>query len=86
MAHRYQPVCHCAAYRFPHRAGGGACEACDGQQLCEACRLPAEGYDCDFGVGLTEFWGRVSRHTDVQHVSECCEAPLIENRPEPARA
>ena len=25
---RLTPICHCSAYRFPHRPGGGSCYSC----------------------------------------------------------
>lgn len=88
----YQPVCHCGAYRFPHRVGGGKCECrierCYrgwGQpklkvsDICESCGQAASGVEMDFGIGHYEFWGSVGFHTDVQVVSECCEASIIEN-------
>lgn len=45
-------------------------------EICEFCEKPCYGKWVDFGVGVTEFWGSVSNHEDVQYVSNCCEAPL----------
>lgn len=87
-----RPICDCSSYRFPHRAGGGACTCEYGvsrlphsspsiklQQLCAACGQPAKGRDVDFGIGAYEFWGCKGVDTDVQHVSECCEAGFVDN-------
>ena len=76
---RPSAVCHCAAYSFPHRAGGGQC-TCDGaEDLCSSCHLPAEGKFKDFGIGAYEYWGAPGVDTDVQYVSVCCEASFVKN-------
>ena len=82
-APRYRPNCHCAAYRFPHRASGGACPANVElpQDLCSSCGFPANSIKVDFGIGAHEYWGSRGRHRDVRTVSECCEADLLDNRP-----
>lgn len=79
------PACHCAAYKFPHRARGGQCTVSPAQagqkleELCECCLLPADGRDEDFGIGGYEFWGDRGTHHDWQFVSNCCEAGFVEN-------
>jgi hypothetical protein len=35
MTKRWQPVCSCSAYRFPHREGGGYCEYEDGVDMAD---------------------------------------------------
>jgi hypothetical protein len=80
MRRRYQTVCHCSSYGFPHRMSGGACQATSDQELCQACGQPDSGKSMDFGVGWHEYWGHVSFHSDVQWVSTCCEAELRDNR------
>lgn len=35
-------VCYCATYGFPHRMGGGKCEAYHGGVYCDACGMPCE--------------------------------------------
>ena len=78
---RPSAVCRCAAYSFPHRAGGGQC-ACDGtEDLCGSCHLPAEGEFRDFGIGAYEYWGALVVDTNVQYVSVCCEAGFVKNQP-----
>ena len=47
--------------------------------VCSACGQAASGVEIDFGIGYHEFWGSVGFHTDVQVVSECCEAGIVEN-------
>ena len=73
--------CYCAAYRFPHRASGGACpaNARQPQRLCAACGMPANPTKVDFGIGRYEFWGQCGIHRDVRTVSDCCEDDLIDN-------
>ena len=81
---RLQSQCHCAAYRFPHRAGGGQCEAnprSPEDLLCEECGGPTESITADFGIGAYEYWGYCGVHRDVRTVSACCDGGLIENRP-----
>lgn len=79
------PACHCAAYQFPHRPGGGDCEvspvSAKGalEALCGACKLPNDGGMTDFGIGGYEFWGERGTHHDWQFVSLCCEAGFVEN-------
>ena len=74
-------LCHCAAYRFPHRAGGGQCPADshDPQDLCAACLMPTEAITADFGIGAYEYWGCKGVHRDIRTVSACCEDSLIDN-------
>lgn len=48
-------------------------------RLCEDCGQPAEEITVDFGVGAYEYWGYRGVHRDVQRVSACCEASLVEN-------
>lgn len=76
---RLQPVCRCAAYKFPHRAGSGVCRADEAGPFCECCGQPAKAVYVDFGYGVTEYWGSISTHRDVQVVSDCCEARLFQD-------
>lgn len=73
--------CFCAAYRFPHRAGGGQCPAnpFKPQDICTRCGMAANEVTRDFGIGAYEFWGSREVHRDVRTVSECCEDDLREN-------
>lgn len=77
LKHHY--TCHCSSYRFPHRMGGGKCNAWHGDELCSACGQPASAITVDFGIGAYEFWGSKGFHRDVQVVSDCCEAALMQN-------
>lgn len=80
---RIQAQCHCGAYRFPHRAGGGKCSANARSPeglLCSECGSPAEAITVDFGIGAYEYWGCHGVHRDERSVSPCCDAGLIENR------
>jgi hypothetical protein len=64
MPSPYRPVCHCLAYTFPHRAGGGACHAQHNQRyhtvawLCACCGEPIEG---------------------DRTLSECCNSTVLDN-------
>lgn len=78
--HRHTEVCYCGAYKFPHRAGGGKCQG-PGELLCSACGEVAEGTSVDFGIGAYEYWGSKGVDRNVQWVSRCCEATLLENTP-----
>lgn len=78
--HRRTKVCYCSAYKFPHRAGGGKCQG-PGELLCSACGEVAEGTSVDFGIGAYEYWGAGGVDRNVQWVSHCCEATLLENTP-----
>lgn len=49
------------------------------EELCSACGQPADAREVDFGIGAYEFWGACGVHKDWQTVSECCEAPMMEN-------
>lgn len=42
------------------------CTECGNLTLCVA---------TDLGIGLTEAWGYVQRHTEIYPLSQCCEAP-----------
>ena len=76
--HRHTEVCYCSAYKFPHRAGSGKCQG-PGELLCSACGEVAEGAFVDFGIGAYEYWGQRGVDRNVQWVSRCCEATLLEN-------
>ena len=78
--HKHTEVCCCSAYKFPHRAGGGKCHG-PGKLLCSACGEVAEGTSVDFGIGAYEYWGSKGVDRNVQWVSRCCEAALLENTP-----
>jgi len=69
-------TCHCGAYPFPHRQGGGRCEA--PSYICSICRSPCEGVELDFGIGPYECHGYVGVHRDVHFVSECCEGDVLD--------
>lgn len=96
-SYKRKAVCDCSSYRFPHRAGGGKCEA-HGQlsyrrwlptgyedlrvilpELCESCGQPSEATEVDFGIGAYEYWGCPGVDVNIQMVSVCCEAPMIDN-------
>jgi hypothetical protein len=47
--------------------------------LCSACGQPAEKLGADFGIGGYEFWGVPGVDVHWRTVSDCCEAPLMEN-------
>lgn len=72
-------TCACKAYTFPHREASGKCYAKQPGPYCGECGQPAEAKRMDFGYGVTEAWGVVSNHSDVQTVSTCCEAPVFED-------
>lgn len=97
-SYRRKAVCDCSSYRFPHRAGGGKCEASVGlsyrrqlsngtyenlkvtlPELCESCGQPSETTEVDFGIGSYEFWGSPGVDVNIQTVSCCCEAGMIDN-------
>ena len=70
--------CNCTAYPFPHRPGGGKCQASkDAHLMCEDCRGSCEGTYVDFGIGSYEFWGAKEVDRQVHWVSECCEATVF---------
>ena len=48
-------------------------------ELCEGCGQPAETREMDFGIGAYEFWGACGVDTNIQTVSECCEAGMVPN-------
>ena len=70
--------CNCPAYPFPHRPGGGKCQAPkEGQLVCEDCHGACEGTYVDFGIGTYEFWGAKGVDRQVAWASECCEATVL---------
>ena len=60
--------CHCAAYPFPHRAGGGKCQH-ESSYLCSACQQPCDTCWLDFRP----------EHKDPLFSSTCCEADVLTN-------
>lgn len=81
----YNEVCYCSAYKFPHRAGSGKCQG-PGELLCKACGEVATGHFADFGIGAYEYWGAWGVDKDVQWVSTCCDATLLDNSPSRSEA
>lgn len=71
-------VCYCAAYSFMHRGGGGKCPGHQ-ESLCEACGLPCDGKDVDFGIGRYECWGSIGTDVRIEHVSACCWSNITDN-------
>lgn len=67
---RKQVTCHCSAYDFPHRFGGGACngqsivETKFGGEYCASC--PAFNNGCDVLRG-------VESPKECEYVIEFCE-------------
>ena len=47
---------------------------------CSSCGEEAEGKHVDFGIGRGEFWGAPFNDVQVQFVSACCEADLMDGR------
>lgn len=45
MSKKTKSICHCAAYTFPHRKGGGLCQADEEPFFCENCREATEAYE-----------------------------------------
>lgn len=46
---------------------------------CGNCGKVCEMVQRDMGIGPYEFWGRKGFDSDLQWVSECCEATVYEN-------
>ena len=77
---RHTEVCYCGAYKFPHRAGSGKCQG-PGETFCQACGNIDSGHSVDSGIGAYEYWGAKGVDRNVQWVSTCCDATLLENTP-----
>ena len=45
--------------------------------ICSECRKFCDSVQRDFGYGMTEYWGAVSSHENLQWVSKCCDGDLI---------
>ena len=45
--------------------------------ICSECKKSCAEVQRDFGYGLTEYWGAVAAHENLQWVSECCDGDLI---------
>lgn len=69
--------CRCRAYKFPHRETSGKCFANESGPFCGECGKPAEAYECDSGVGWTEYWGCKSFDSRIEVLSKCCDAALF---------
>ena len=46
------------------------------QQFCPDCKESCEPIVVDNGIGPYEFWGARGFHSQIEVVSNCCEAPL----------
>lgn len=73
--------CHCRAYSFPHRPGGGHCSYAGQHYLCARCGKPCDVLLVDVGIGPYEYWGSRGIDKQIIEVSGCCEATLLENKP-----
>lgn len=72
-----QITCDCAAYKFPHRLGGGACQREDESgAYCRDCGSQDIGAE-DFGIGAYEFWGRKGVHREVGPICLNCDSADI---------
>lgn len=49
------------------------------EDICSCCGQPADTREVDFGIGSYEYWGSTGFDSNVQTVSSCCEAPMMEN-------
>ena len=49
---------------------------------CKGCGDPCNVISVDFGIGPYEYWGATGCHTDIQLVSNCCEADFDGEAPE----
>lgn len=47
--------------------------------VCTECGKACDTKMVDFGVGVTEYWGQRSNDVNVQQVSNCCEADVVED-------
>lgn len=50
--------------------------------FCSACHEECTAISVDMGIGAYEFWGSREVHVDIQAVSPCCEAEMLEYLPE----
>jgi len=48
------------------------------QPTCSNCGSKCDFQVVDFGVGRGEFWGQPYNDIELEWVSSCCEAPVIE--------
>ena len=55
-----------------------------GNYICSECGEENEGQLLDFGIGSYEYFGSRGFHSDVQFVSTCCEADLLDDTGKPA--
>lgn len=55
---RYVAPCRCAAYRFPHRAGSGACT--------DPGPEPRDCFSCDYGYDLRDPYGTGDRWYSIR--------------------
>lgn len=74
---RVQDTCRCNAYRFPHRAGSGKCQATDPGPFCGHCGQPCEVRVVDHGIGAYEYWGGKGTDTRIEAESDCCGAGVF---------
>jgi hypothetical protein len=78
LAQPWKP-CYCSAYDFPHRMGGGNCEAQLGDALCCECGKANSGHWVRLDEGKVEFWGTLSHENRRVLVSDCCESEMRHN-------
>lgn len=78
-----KPNCHCAAYSFPHRVGGGKCQA-NCTQVPDTnrtdFRLTWKCQDLCLGCGLPTKEVRSTWDDQVVYASDCCDSNVVENK------
>lgn len=50
---------------------------------CTECGQPCDVIEVDFGIGPYEYWGQRCVQVDIQQVSNCCEATVTIEEPDP---
>ena len=47
-------------------------------EVCDYCKSKCLGRFVDFGIGPYEYWGHMGCDTNIQWVSDCCDAPVVD--------
>jgi len=68
--------CHCPAYNFPHRFGGGKCVGEESAPKCTNCGKECSIYESTESTPY-EFWGERGYHTEHYSGSDCCDADIF---------
>jgi len=78
--HAKTESCHCSLCKPLERPCGcsGCLKVTADKYVCSKCETFCEVLEISHGMETTEFWGATQSNEEIETVSDCCEAELLE--------